>query len=178
MKRNSILIRGEQGITLVELLVVLAISSLIIGIVTMILLSSLTAFNRLTEERELRNEANYITMVLNNALKNVESVEILEIKSKTNPNEPDQIVHLRVHGNVNGKTKTVEIWAPGNADAGNNLLFKVDNNEREQINNQNYTLSGTYFWVGEGALKGVIQVSKINGTPKPLYIYLSHPIKG
>lgn len=174
MKKTSILIRGEQGITLVELLVVLAISSLIIGIVTMILLSSLTAFNRLTEERELRNEANYITTVLNNALKNVESVEILETKPKTDPNDPDQVVHLR----VNGKTKTVEIWAPGNADAGNNLLLKIDNNERKQINDLNYTLSGTYFWVGEGALKGVIQVSKINGTPKPLYIYLSYPIKG
>ncbi|CCQ97432.1 putative Predicted protein [[Clostridium] ultunense Esp] len=173
MKREWSKWENEEGVTLVELLVVLAISSLLIGIVTMILLSSLMAFDRLTSDTELRNESNFITTVLNQTLKNVDKVEILD-----QPADPNRIYHFQATEVVKKVDQTEEdrsqeIYITGDDATGYNLFIGG-----KRINKEGYSLKGSYFWIGDGELKGMIQVEKIGSLAKPLYVYLSHPISG
>lgn len=171
----------ENGVTLIELLLVLAISSLLIGIATMILMSSLTAFDRLTADREVRNEANYITMVINDALKNTESVEILD-----HPADPKNITHFLskevikeiVNGQEVERYKTIEIEIAGNDLDGYNLYLTVNDNGtidgKKQVNREAFSVKGSYFWLDSSSLQGLIRVEKEGSLAKPLYVYLSH----
>ncbi|GGG04672.1 PulJ/GspJ family protein [Paenibacillus aceti] len=63
-------IRKEDGLTLVELLAAIALSGLILLLVSTILTTSLFAFGRINHETELRNKAVTLSATLQAKLKN------------------------------------------------------------------------------------------------------------
>lgn len=175
--------RDEKGVTLIELLLVLAISGLLIGLTATILMSSLMAFDRLTADREVRNEANYITMVLNDALKNTESVDIIN-----DPADPKKITHFLSRevikemkgGQEEQRLKETEIEIVENAQEGSDLFLTVHENgeslPRKKVNRDLFSIEGSYFWMDASSLQGYIRVEKKGSTAKPLYVYLSQKI--
>ncbi|WP_415579221.1 type II secretion system protein, partial [Filibacter tadaridae] len=58
--------KNERGLTLVELLAVLAIVGVIMALLGSVLINGIKASNRTTTRQQLQQEANYITEVVRN----------------------------------------------------------------------------------------------------------------
>lgn len=77
--------RNEQGMTLVELLAVLALSGMLIVLIGSVMINGMELSNRNVTEQQLQQEANYITEAVRN-----------EYLKKFDPSTMDKTIRLEV----------------------------------------------------------------------------------
>lgn len=74
MRRSPLHWRREDGLTLVEMLAALALSGILLILVSTILTTSIYAFNTINDETRLRNEAAIVSAALNARLSETTSI--------------------------------------------------------------------------------------------------------
>lgn len=157
------LLVNQNGLTLIELLLALAISSMVIVLGASFLITMFKASDRTLSETNLRNEAVLVLDAINKAMENVDDFEVQNI-SDTGLRE---ITVVEID-------KTVNASNTGNEDEVRfsfQLKFKNDDLfiKNSRINDNNYSLNNSYFYVTEKPkqliCKIIIQEKKFNSKP-------------
>lgn len=156
MKHRMRRIRREDGITLVELLAALALSGLLVILVSTVLTTSLFAFGRVNHETQLRNEAITLSSALQAKLRNAVS-----ISSASNSTQFQAEV---VTDALTESTKTIRVQLNG----GQLLLDGV------RFSDETLDLSGTTFSKGPHDLLINLRVAlKEDPKVEPIYLFVS-----
>lgn len=128
---------NQKGITLIELLLVLALSSIILTMSTGFLMSMMKAGESTLSNTNLRNEAILIVDSLNKALENADEFAIEDLRGE----KLTEITPTEIRKSVDGELDPVLI--PLSLADGN---LSIDD---KQINNQNISLEGSHFFIAE-----------------------------
>lgn len=156
MKHRMRWIRREDGITLVELLAALALSGLLVILVSTVLTTSLFAFGRVNHETQLRNEAITLSSALQAKLRNAVSIS----SSGTFTQFQAEVVTDA----LTESTKTIRVQLNG----GQLLL------DGARFSAETLDLSGTTFSKGSKDLLINLRVA-LKDEPKvePIYLFVS-----
>jgi prepilin-type N-terminal cleavage/methylation domain-containing protein len=162
----------EKGLSLAELLAALAVSSIIIGIAYTGLISSIMVFDKVTAETNLRNELNYVLTTLNKTLLNVDRVEI--VPGFGNNEQFTKFKAIEVVKDVNGNETLYEtlIELNGNSESGIDLIVNG-----ERMNDDRYSLDGSYFSLIDGDLEVYLSIKKESSPIKPLFTYTIYTLE-
>lgn len=152
-------IRNEDGLTLVELLAAIALSGLILLLVSTILTTSLLAFGRINHETELRNKAVTLSATLQAKLKNT-----VRISDTTQVGALDQIRAEVLTDVLSGVTEPVTLQLK----EGN--LYMNDS----MMHDEDLSLADSYFTQDSKGLQLHLQF-RLADEPKvePLYLFVS-----
>ncbi|WP_178019898.1 prepilin-type N-terminal cleavage/methylation domain-containing protein [uncultured Paenibacillus sp.] len=157
MKHRMRLIRREDGITLVELLAALALSGLLVILVSTVLTTSLFAFGRVNHETQLRNEAITLSSALQAKLRN--AVAVTGSGSSFTQFQAEVVTDA-----LTESTKTIFVQL----DRG--LLFL----DGARFSDETLDLSGTTFSKGPNDLRINLQVAlKEDPKVEPIYLFVS-----
>ncbi|GIP50708.1 hypothetical protein D3C76_174540 [compost metagenome] len=157
MKLRMELIRREDGITLVELLAALALSGLLVILVSTVLTTSLFAFGRVNHETELRNEAITLSSALQAKLRNAAAIS-------SSGSSFTQFQAEVVTDALSEATQTIRFQLNG----GQLLLDGV------RFSDETLDLTGTTFTKGPNDLLLNLKVA-LKNEPKvePIYLFVS-----
>lgn len=150
-------IRREDGITLVELLAALALSGLLVLVVSTVLTTSLFAFERINHETQLRNEAITLSSALQAKLRN--TVSVTGSGSSFTQFQAEVVTDA-----LSEATQTISVQLDG----GRLLLGGV------RFSDEALDLTGTTFSKGPNDLQLNLQVA-LKNEPKvePIYLFVS-----
>lgn len=156
MKHRLRLIHREDGITLVELLAALALSGLLVVLVSTVLTTSLFAFGRVNHETQLRNEAITLSSALQTKLRNAVSI--------SGSGTFTQFQAEVVTDALTETTQTLRFQL-----VGGQLLLNG-----ERFSDERLDLTGTTFSKGPNDLWVNLQVA-LKNEPKvePIYLFVS-----
>ncbi|MDU4695798.1 MAG: prepilin-type N-terminal cleavage/methylation domain-containing protein [Paenibacillus sp.] len=156
MKQRLQFFRREDGITLVELLAALALSGLLVIIVSTVLTTSLFAFGRVNHEAQLRNKAITLSSALQANLRNAVSIS----SSGTFTQFQAEVVTDA----LTESTKTIRV----KLDGGQLLL------DGTRFSDEKLDLTGTTFSRGPNDLQVNLRVA-LKDEPKvePIYLFVS-----
>lgn len=149
----------EDGITLVELLAALALSGLLVILVSTVLTTSLFAFGRVNHETQLRNKAITLSSTLQAKLKNA-----VAVSSSGSGGSFTQFQAEVVTDALSEATQTIRIQLNG----GQLLLDGI------QFSDETLDLTGTTFTKGPNDLLLNLKVA-LKNEPKvePIYLFVS-----
>ncbi|MGG6314091.1 hypothetical protein [Paenibacillus macerans] len=156
MSKRRPLIRREDGITLVELLAALALTGLLVILVSTVLTSSLFAFGRVNHETQLRNEAITLSTALQAKLRNATSI--------TGSGNFTQFQAEVVTDALTEATRSVGVMLDGGQ-------LIVDGT---RFSEENLDLTGTYFTKGQRDLQLHLQVALADEPDvEPIHLFVS-----
>ncbi|MDS9471346.1 type II secretion system protein [Sporosarcina pasteurii] len=131
--------KNEKGLTLIELLAVLAIIGLITTLIGSVLINGLKASDRSSTNQRLQQEANYITEMIRNEYLKLEDDSIEFIIDNENQ-------YLKMDGDIISKGFTYCY----NNHCSNEHVFMINRNENQQfklelkIENLSYNIETTF----------------------------------
>ena len=135
--------RNERGITLIELVAVLAIVGIILTLISSVLISGLKASDRSSTNQRLQQEANYITEAIRNEyLNHPDKVEnpIITLKVEDNKLKLDETTISEGYTYTFGSVDSIDP----------SLILEIDRNEESveyklklEKNNQIYEVNTT-----------------------------------
>lgn len=132
---------NQKGITLIELLLVLVLSSIILTMSTGFLLSMMKAGESTLSKTNLRNEAVLIIDSLNKALENADEFGLGDIKGQ----ELTKVTPIKITKRVNASNVLEETRIPIPVIfSGGNLSI-----DGKPVNNENISLEGSHFFIAE-----------------------------
>ncbi|WP_068782924.1 prepilin-type N-terminal cleavage/methylation domain-containing protein [Paenibacillus phocaensis] len=150
-------LRREDGITLVELLAALALSGLLIVLVSTVLTTSLFAFGRVNDETQLRNEAITLSSALQAKLRN--AVTVTSSGSRFTQFQAEVVTDA-----LSETSRTIRVQLDG----GRLLLNGV------RLSEDTLDLTGTTFSKGPNDLQVNLQVALRNRPEvEPIYLFVS-----
>ncbi|RLQ98042.1 PilW family protein [Falsibacillus albus] len=138
---------NNRGLTLIELLVAIAISSMVITLIYHITLTSQKAAHKDVLKTALNNEAVYITEHMNEALLNTDQVEAEDLDEENNQFSSFAAINISLEhegssGDFQETRSTIKIKI-----ADGNLYI-----DGKVINSPDYMLSNSYFTSENGNL--------------------------
>ena len=160
------LLRTSRGITLIELLLVLALSSMVLTLGASFVVSMLKASDRTMTETTSRNETVLILDKLNKTMENADDIEV----------DPDQ-------KNIDGSFKLFTVIETEEVDPNNDGIFdKVETRkvihindsdlliDGSKINSENYSLEKSSFTLQNDQLVCKLFIQLRHGNKKPYEI--------
>ncbi|QNG61053.1 prepilin-type N-terminal cleavage/methylation domain-containing protein [Bacillus sp. PAMC26568] len=156
------IIANQKGVTLIELLLVLALSSMVITLGTSFLITMFKASDRTLADTSLRNESVLVLDALNKTMENADELEIEDNNNTTGLNhiEITEIEMIEDPNNA-GSFLEVRVTIPIHVDKGN-LYIK-----NRAVNGEQFSLENTTFYINKNKLicKIIIQDRRSNSEP-------------
>lgn len=103
----KISLKGEKGLTLIEVLMVMSISAIIAGVAYSILFTSMTSTKSTLSDTSLRNEAVLVTQQLDSIMKNIDTINTAILETPlTKIDFSNKITNLDLSGKLQSKIQT------------------------------------------------------------------------
>ncbi|KGX93621.1 hypothetical protein N781_10535 [Pontibacillus halophilus JSM 076056 = DSM 19796] len=133
-------LQNEKGVTLVELLAVMAMSILVVGVAYQILFSMFSSIDKSQANTMLRNEAAAIMLELDEIMLNLDEVETIPIDLNVNvPFDHFRVLDIRENSSGLPKTLSTEI------EVANGELLVTYNGSSRTITDSSINASNTTF---------------------------------
>jgi prepilin-type N-terminal cleavage/methylation domain-containing protein len=157
--------KNEKGLTLVELLVVLAISSAFIIIAFSILASMSKAADKSMNDTLVRNETIYISQQLDKAMDNVDTAEISGSQQADGSFKAFNAVDKRMKETSPGLFEEAPI----------NTLIQISGNDftigGKKLNSEGFTAKDTVFLLKNGQLHVKLAVANLKKNQQKYEVY-------
>lgn len=145
----------QRGLTLVELLAVIALSSIILAVGYSILFSTIKSADHSAVQTKLRNESVLITQQFNQAMLNVDSIEIVGEQNANGKFTSFQAIDKAATADASNQGQDVIV--PVEITNDGNLLIN-----NKQINSVGYSLKNTTFRQINGNLQVYYAIDDLN----------------
>ncbi|NWL86335.1 MULTISPECIES: hypothetical protein [unclassified Paenibacillus] len=151
--------RDEEGLTLVELLAAIALSALLLMLVSTVLTTSLMAYGRINDETELRNQAITLSSSLQAKLKNATRIIDGDAVGPLGQFQAEVLTDV-----LSGSTQPVAV----RLDDGNLYV------NGSRMNEDGLSLAGSFFVKDGSGLQLHLKFRHINKADvEPLYLFVS-----
>jgi len=160
MRRNlAQRFKDEDGLTLVELLAAIALSALLLMLVSTVLTTSLMAYGRINHETELRNQAVTLSSSLQAKLKNATKITDRDAVGPLDKFQAEVLTNV-----LSGSTQPVAV----RLNDGNLYV------NGSQMNDDGLSLAGSFFVKDTAGLQLHLKFRLINApNVEPLYLFVS-----
>ncbi len=160
----------QKGLTLVELLAVIALSSIILTVGYSILFSMMKSAEQSAVQTKLRNESILITQQFDQAMLNSNSVEIASTPNADGTFQSFHAIDRRINEEQPDQVKTLVISFEITADG--TLLIN-----NKQINSDGYSLKKTRFKQANGNLQVYYAIEELK-THKQFTFFKLYQLQG